>query len=53
MTGKLEKLSDFLALNERYIHFDAAREGEVWVDRKMLNKRAGMISGRVGPTILI
>ncbi|MBS5871675.1 MAG: ABC transporter substrate-binding protein, partial [Porphyromonas sp.] len=49
MTGKLEKLSDFLALNERYIHFDAAREGEVWVDRKMLNQEGGNDFWESGP----
>lgn len=41
MTGKLERLSDFLALNERYIHFDAAREGQVWVDRKRVGAQGG------------
>ena len=49
MTGKLEKLSDFLALNERYIHFDAAREGEVWVDRKVLNQEGGNDFWESGP----
>ena len=41
MTGSWRSSRDFLALNERYIHFDAAREGEVWVDRKMLNQEGG------------
>jgi putative iron compound ABC transporter periplasmic iron compound-binding protein len=49
MTGKLDKLSDFLSLNERYIHFDAAREGQVWVDRKQLNREGGNDFWESGP----
>lgn len=49
MTGKLDKLSDFLSLNERYIHFDAAREGQVWVDRKELNREGGNDFWESGP----
>lgn len=49
MTGKMVTLKDFLALNERYISFDAAREGEIWLDRKRVNEFGGNDYWESGP----
>ena len=32
---------DFLSMNERYQHFDAAKAGNVWIDRKRVNEYGG------------
>lgn len=49
MTGKLSTLADFLALNERYQDFEAARSGEVWIDRKRVNEFGGNDYWESGP----
>ena len=56
MTGELSTLEDFLSLNERYRHFDAAKEGNIWVDRKRVNENGGndfWESGPYHPDILL
>ncbi|WP_235317565.1 ABC transporter substrate-binding protein [Porphyromonas cangingivalis] len=49
MTGELTTLEDFLSLNERYRHFDAAKEGNIWVDRKRVNENGGNDFWESGP----
>ncbi|MDY5938858.1 MAG: ABC transporter substrate-binding protein [Phocaeicola sp.] len=49
MTGELSTLEDFLSLNERYRHFEAAKTGEIWVDRKRVNAHGGNDFWESGP----
>ena len=56
MTGGLDKLEDFVKLNERYSLFEAVRSGQVWVDRKRLNANGGndfWESGPYNPDLLL
>lgn len=41
MTGNVKTREDFLALNERYRHFDAAQNGKIFIDRKQVNESGG------------
>lgn len=49
MTGKIKTMEDFLSLNDRYGHFDAAKTGQVWVDRKRVNEYGGNDFWESGP----
>lgn len=56
MVGKIKTLDEFLALNERYRHFDAAQTGLVYVDRKRCNEYGGndfWESGLCRPDLLL
>ena len=49
MVGKDITLKDFLSMNERYQHFDAAKAGNVWIDRKRVNEYGGNDYWESGP----
>lgn len=50
MTGKIYTKADFLALNERYSYFDAAKEGgKIFLDRKRVNEWGGNDYWESGP----
>ncbi len=50
MTGKIYTKKDFLALNERYRYFDAAKEGgRIFLDRKRVNEHGGNEYWESGP----
>ncbi|WP_329904726.1 ABC transporter substrate-binding protein [Porphyromonas pogonae] len=56
MTGKIFTMADFLALNDRYKHFDAAANGMVFIDRKRVNENGGndfWESGLYRPDLLL
>lgn len=38
MAGAVETVEEFVATNERYRQFEAARSGEIWVDNKRTNE---------------
>lgn len=50
MTGKIHTKADFMALNERYTHFDATKEGgKIFLDRKRVNEWGGNDYWESGP----
>lgn len=56
MLGNIHTMADFLALNERYGHFDAAKEGRIFIDRKRVNEYGGndyWESGLYRPDLLL
>ncbi len=56
MMGNIHTMADFLALNERYGHFDAAKEGRIFIDRKRVNEYGGndyWESGLYRPDLLL
>lgn len=54
--GEIHTVKDFVALNERYAHFDAVKEGKVFINRKRLNEFGGndfWESGLYRPDLLL
>ncbi|MDO4771313.1 ABC transporter substrate-binding protein [Porphyromonas sp.] len=56
MATDISTVKDFVGINERYAHFDAVKDGEVWVDRKRVNEQGGndiWESGVYNPHLLL
>lgn len=56
MMGNIKTMDEFLALNERYRHFDATQTGKVYIDRKRVNENGGndyWESGLYRPDLLL
>lgn len=49
MAGDVRTREDFLGQNERYRDFEAAKSGEIWVDRKRASKQGGNDFWEGGP----